>query len=177
LNRNQQIEIIGRELQNANAIVSAFLAVGADTPCGFTLASVCATVEDESGGENVFGGDPWDSEQYPRGAALPVAWHETPVTRWKYTYYKLRRNRGMQPNGVGPGQLTSVSLQLEAERCGGCWRPEPNLIVAFHYLKQLFQITGSAEFGYQRYNGSGPEALAYGSRLMGLRSQWTDRLK
>lgn len=176
MNRNQQIEIIGRELENAKSIVAAFYAVGQDGPSGFMLASVCATVQDESGGRNIFGGDPWDSEAYPRGAALPEAWHEQPVTRYKYTLYKMRRNRGMQPNGVGPGQLTSTSLQVEAEKAGGCWKPYPNLVVSFHYLKQLFMITGSAEFGYQRYNGSGPAALAYGSRLMGLRAQWIERL-
>lgn len=176
VNRTTQEEIIGRSLQNPDAIVAAFLAVGGDLDCGFTLPAVCATVEDESGGRNIFGGDPWNPDMYPKGAALPIGWHEQPVTRWRYRAYRAGVRKGLQPNGVGPGQLTSPSLQVEADNIGGCWKPEPNLIVAFHYLKQLFQVTGSSRAGYARYNGSGPAAQEYGLRLEGYKAEWTARL-
>jgi hypothetical protein len=176
MNRAEQIAVIGKTLENADAIVSAFLAVGEDARIGFVLASCCATVEDESGGRNVFGSDPWNEGSYPKGAALPVTWHGTKVTRLKYTYYKLRRNRGMQPNGVSICQLTSESLQIEAENLGGCWKPKPNAIVGFHFLKELFQLAGGPQLGYERYNGSGPAAVAYGERLMANRQLWIERL-
>jgi hypothetical protein len=155
-----------RGLQNAQDIIDAFnQGGGADDRIQWSLAAVCATVQDESGGRNVFGDD-------PAGDALPRMWFGTPVTHTKYVVYRWRRNHGMTPNGVGPCQLTSASLQIEAEKLGGCWKPIPNMLVGFHFLKELFIEHGSARLGYQFYNGSGPDAVAYGIRLDGFRQQW-----
>jgi hypothetical protein len=152
-------------LQNGADCLKASRAVGLD------LSYCCALLEMESGGRNIFGGDPWNPREYPKGAALPVSWSETPVTRAKYTYYKLRRNRGMQPNGVGPCQLTSAGVQMLAEDKGGCWKPLHNMEIGFGLLKRLITINGKF-MGYQEYNGSGPAAEAYARNATGLQIQW-----
>lgn len=152
-------------LQNGPDILRASRAVGLE------LSYCCALLEMESGGRNIFGGDPWNSNEFPRGAALPSSWDESVVTRTKYTYYKMRRNKGMQPNGVGPCQLTSAGLQIAAEKRGGCWKPLHNMEIGFTLLKELIDKNGE-QLGYQEYNGSGPAAEAYGRNATGLQIQW-----
>ena len=83
---------------------------------GLKLALACALLEKESsGGQNVFGHDP---NTIFAGAG--------DVTKEKYLDYRRRRiaagNRTMQ--GVGPCQLTWWELQDEADREGGCWKPD-----------------------------------------------------
>lgn len=142
---------------NRTNAVAAFGKVGGDPGRGFTLAACCSMLVAESNGRNIWGGDPWNPGEYPKGAALPSSLHEQPVTFQNYQPYKQRRNQGMQPQGCGPCQLTDASLQVEAERNGGCWMPQANMIVGFHFLKQLFQREGSALAGFGAYNGSGPQ--------------------
>jgi hypothetical protein len=141
--------------------------VAAHNRIGLDLSDCLAMLENESGGRNIFGAD-------PGGNALPSAWFDTSVTRAKYTFYKLRRNLGMTPNGVGPCQLTSTDLQREAEKAGGCWKPLHNMGVGFNFLKQLQAIHGR-EGGFAAYNGSGPAAVAYGQRAMERAAIWHDR--
>lgn len=166
---------IAKTLQNAQTIISAFSHVQGDQAVGFDLASCCAMVQNESGGRMVWGHDPWDTHAYPKGAALPVALEGQPVTENDYHLYRARRNIGFQPQGCGITQLTSAGLQQEAEQAGGCWKPWPNSVVGFHFLKGLFQIHGSALAGFTAYNGSGPAADAYGLRAVALQNGWQAR--
>lgn len=168
-------KVVAETLENAHTIVSAFDHVGEVVHAGFGLAACCAMVEKESGGRMVWGADPWDSAAYPHGLALPVDLQEQPVTEANYHAYRDRRNGGMQPQGCGITQLTSPSLQVEAERAGGCWVPFYNVVIGFHYLRGLFVAHGSALAGFTAYNGSGPAALAYGQQAVGLMNAWQRR--
>ena len=163
-------------VSNGLAIVHAFNHVGADPHVGFDLAACIAVIENESGGENVWGHDPWNQAAYPKGPAHPAGPPVDPVTQDNYTAYKLLRNEGRQPQGCGPCQLTSEGLQVAAERAGGCWLPIFNCQVGFEYLKELFVEHGSAAAGFSSYNGSGPAAEEYGARAIVLQDQWQTRI-
>jgi len=168
---DQKLErAISSRLANAAAIISAA------RNSGLKLSVACASLEKESSGRNVFGGDPWNQSVYPRGPALFDSWKESPVTRAKYTVYKMRRALGMQPNGVGPCQLTSVGLQIDAQKAGGCWKPYPNMLIGFRFLKGLIDEFG-VQLGFQHYNGSGPAAEAYGRESLQQVNEWHTRLE
>ena len=122
------------------------------------LPFLCAILMNETaGGENVFGHDP----------TVAVGWGT--VTRAKYAaYVKLRTATG-ELQGVGPCQLTSLSLQQEADAAGGCWQPEHNLAVGAHFLAGLLaEHGGSVQLAAEAYNGSGPLAEQYGQRTVAL---------
>lgn len=167
---------IGKTLGNAHTIVSAFDHIGPVLRVGFDLAAVCAMVENESGGEMVWGHDPWNAAAYPKGRALDPALEGALVSESNYHEYKARRNAGMQPQGCGVTQLTSTSLQVAAERAGGCWVPFYNCLIGFRFLLSLFNQHGSAFTGFAAYNGSGPAAEAYGRRAVALQADWQARL-
>lgn len=107
-------------------------------------------MQESNGGENIFGHDP--SIYY--GAGL--------VTETNYAAYKRQRGPtgqgGMQ--GVGPCQLTWWSIQDDADRRGGCWRPEINILTGLLNLKS-HKGSGTWVKAAHDYNGSGPAADAY----------------
>ena len=147
-------------------VANAYSAVAAQhTVKGVDLSDCVALLENESGGRNVFGGE---------GTACPRIWREGEVTQARYTYYKLRRNLGMSPNGVGPTQLTDPTLQKLAEKRGGCWIPLHNMEIGFGYFSELVELHGIWG-GAMRYNGSGPDAEAYATRLVDRASVWHAR--
>jgi hypothetical protein len=130
------------------------------------LPFLCAILMMEtSGGFNWFGHDP----------TVCAGWGE--VTEAKYrAYVKLRDTTGLL-QGVGPGQLTSLGLQQEADTAGGCWQPEHNLAVAAHFLAGLVsEHAGNLQAAATAYNGSGPAAVAYGQRVMALRAHFAAAL-
>lgn len=133
-----------------------------------TLARCLALLENESGGENIFGAD-------PGGTALPRVWYDTVVTEEKYRVYLHRRNEGMTPNGVGPCQLTSAFLQDAADKKGGCWQVKPNMEVGFAFLHGLMLAHGPFG-GFEAFNGSGPAAVAYAERAIARAELWERRL-
>jgi hypothetical protein len=163
-------------LDNGIAAAQAFARVGARERVGFDLAACCALLVNESNGRNLWGGDPWDRGAYPRGIALNPTLNETTVTQLVYTTYKLRRDAGLQPQGCGPCQLTDASLQIEAEKLGGCWVPVHNMTVGFRFLQQLFVEHRGAFAGFSAYNGSGPAAENYAQRASGQQAEWRDWL-
>lgn len=133
---------------------------------GLPLSYGLAMIEKESGFRNIFGHDPTTS--------IPNSWKGSRVTRLKYTYYKLRRaKRGMQ--GVGPAQLTYYTFQDQADRLGGCWKPEPNMVVAFRLLKTLTDKHGK-QAGAALYNGIGTAAAAYGRDFVRRQLAWHKRV-
>jgi hypothetical protein len=146
---------------NAEAIVLAQAA----SPQRPHLSQCLAMIENESGGLNVFGSE---------GTACPVEWYDREVNHARYTVYRERRDAGGSPNGVGPTQITDTALQVEAQRLGGCWVPQLNCDVGFHFLHGLMVDYGT-EGGYRAYNGSGPAADAYAERAMRWEAIWHDR--
>ena len=116
---------------------------------------------ESSGGENIFGGDP------------TIFVHAGTVTRAKYAAYVALRNATGELQGVGSGQLTSRSLQDEADAAGGCYLPEHNIAVAAHFLAGLImQHGGNLQEAAVAYNGSGPAAEAYGQRVIVLQAHF-----
>ena len=73
--------------------------------------------------------------------------------------------------GVGPCQLTWWSLQDEADKAGGCWRPEINMRIGFSPPGEPRQAARRAD-GARRYNGSGDAAVAYGNDLVAKARKW-----
>jgi hypothetical protein len=174
MNPQQRDNILVKTMMTGG-LVNAATALRASRQVGLELSAACASLAKESAGRNVFGGDPWNRTAYPRGMALPVRWREQAVTRWRYTVYKIRRALGMQPNGVGPCQLTSANLQREAESAGGCWKVLPNMQVGFRLLKGLIDAHGGVQGGFAAYNGSGPAAAAYGLAAVAEAAAWHRR--
>ncbi len=147
----------------ASGIVDPAAAVAEAQRAGLPLKFACAMLEKESaGGHNVFGHDPHTIFAGAGG-----------VTEAKYRDYKRKRvasgNKLMQ--GVGPCQLTWWSLQDEADKAGGCWRPEINMRIGFAHLASLVKQHGETD-GARRYNGSGDAAVAYGNDLVAKARKW-----
>jgi hypothetical protein len=150
-------------IANADAAIQA-----SREPNRPTLPRCLALLENESAGRNIFGAE---------GTACPPEWYEQEVTQHRYTIYKLRRNQGLTPNGVGPTQLTDPSLQIAAEHAGGCWIPLHNMQVGFATLHKLIEQLGSPFEGFRAYNGTGPAAQAYALRACERTQIWEDRLE
>ena len=133
---------------------------------GLALPLACAVLEKASdGGRNVFG----MQHSIFRGAGA--------VTEAKYRAYKRQReesgNTRMQ--GVGPCQLTWWELQDDADREGGCWRPEINMRVGFRHLADLVKTHGEAD-GCRVYYGTGAAAGADAQDLVAKARGWERRL-
>ena len=120
------------------------------------LPLACALLMQESaGGHNEFGHDP----------TIAAGWGT--VTKAKYLAYRHLRDETGECQGVGPCQLTAKGYQDEADRLGGCWIPRHNMAVGFHALAGLVRAQG-LDVGVERYNGSGPAAVAYSARVRAL---------
>lgn len=137
--------------------------IGAARASGLPLSYALATLRMETTtGANVFGHDATRS--------IPDRWKGKRVTRLRYAYYKRRRfQHGAQ--GVGPGQLTYPGYQDMADKEGGCWRAYPSMYIAFKVMKGLIDSSGRQN-GAARYNGTGPEAEAYGRAWAGYQRQF-----
>ncbi len=154
------------ERLQAGGIVHPKATVAEAQRAGLRLAIACAMLEKETaGGHNVFGHDP------------TIFVGAGKVTKAKYQAYKQRRvasgNKSMQ--GVGPCQLTWYEFQDEADREGGCWRPEINIRIGFRHLAANIKLHGEAE-GAKRYNGTGKAAELYSADLLRKAKVWDDRL-
>jgi peptidoglycan hydrolase-like protein with peptidoglycan-binding domain len=154
------------ERLQAGGIVHPKVTIAEAQRAGLRLAVACAMLEKETaGGHNVFGHDP------------TIFVGAGKVTKAKYLAYKKQRvasgNKRMQ--GVGPCQLTWYEFQDEADREGGCWRPEINIRVGFRRLAANIKQYGEAD-GARRYNGTGPAADAYSADLLRRAGLWDQRL-
>ena len=129
---------------------------------GVRLDVACAVLMLESGGgRNVFGHDP----------TIFVGYGE--VTQAKYLAYRAARHRTGELQGVGPMQLTSFSLQSEADALGGCWKPKFNIAVGMHYLGELIAAhPGNLHAGIAAYNGSGPAAAQYATHALAVAARF-----
>lgn len=123
---------------------------------------VLATILDmeTGGGKNVFGHDP--------GGAVTGG----KVTKERYLEYRraLTQGAGKFPQGVGPMQLTSLGLQNEADRMGGCWIPRYNIRVGARFLKESANWRSSKPYWFaaKAYNGS----EAYARKFTLRREHW-----
>lgn len=121
-----------------------------DVACGYLM-------QESGGGANVFGHDPTIFV----GAGT--------VTKAKYLAYAHLRDQTGECQGVGPAQLTSKGLQLEADELGGCYWPRWNIAVGMHYMGGLIaRHPGNLHAGVAAYNGSGPNAERYADRVLSL---------
>jgi hypothetical protein len=121
---------------------------------GLDLAAACAMLMMESaGGHNEFGHD-W-----------PFEYAGQEVTEERYRALRAAIDLGRPSTGVGPCQLTSVTLLDDADQLGGAWDIVHNLEVGFHYLRGLMDEHGVRD-GFMHYNGSGPAAEAYANAAM-----------
>lgn len=133
---------------------------------------VCAVIEKESGFTNVFGHDSGPGhtntiKSPPRPAPDLV------VTQELYAEYLRQRNLGKGQQGVGPMQLTSAGLQDDADRSGGCWKPEINIRIGAKTLARHVARLG-LQRGVQRYNGA--EGLDYSTDVLRRKRKWDERL-
>lgn len=134
---------------------------------GIPISLAAALNEQETGNaRNVFGHDPTTS--------IPRSWMGGKVTLRRYRSYKARRaQHGMQ--GVGPLQLTWWQTQDLADRLGGCHKPGINMRVGYATLAANIRALGYAK-GIERYNGSGPRAVAYSKSVRAKARKWHNRL-
>lgn len=135
---------------------------------GIPVSLGFALVEQETGTcRNVYGHDPVRNRA-PKGGH---------VTKKNYLgVYLPDRKRGLGMQGVGPLQLTWFATQDVADKLGGCWKPKVNLRVGFSTLAALIRQFGYAK-GVERYNGSGPAAVAYSANVRRNAAKWHTRLK
>lgn len=143
-------------------LIVAARAEGAEIPIAATLMS------GESNARNIWGHDPVATGgAYVKGG---------PVTRENYLAYRaLMRTGRIGRQGCGPAQCTSAGYQDTADALGGCWEPVANMRAGLRGLMALinrYGITGGA----QRYNGSGPQAVAYGKNFAARHTTWSNRL-
>jgi len=124
---------------------------------GVPFYILCAFLMQETGGgRNVYGHDV-DSRGLPR-----PFWGHGLVTRENYAAYLVERDLGIRETrwgigrrsqGVGPMQLTWWEFQDEADKAGGCWDPEVNVLVGARILAR-HRSTGKTWHGVAlAYNG------------------------
>jgi peptidoglycan hydrolase-like protein with peptidoglycan-binding domain len=162
------------ERLRAGGIVSPKMCAAEAARAGLPLEYAAALLEKESaGGHNVFGHDRDRGGNY----IFPARDGTVKVTKELYLDYKKRRvasgNKAMQ--GVGPCQLTWFSFQDDADKEGGCWKPQINMRIGFRRLASLMKTHGEA-VGARMYNGSGPAAEAYSKDLRSKAAAWRSRL-
>ena len=162
------------ERLRAGGIVMPKACVAEAARAGLRLELAAALLEKESaGGHNVFGHDRDRSGRY----IFPARDGSVKVTKELYLEYKRRRvasgDKAMQ--GVGPCQLTWFSFQDDADKLGGCWKPQVNMRVGFQRLASLVRTHGDS-VGARMYNGSGDAAVAYSADLLKKAAAWKARL-
>ena len=149
----------------ANGILSPYWTWRQARVARLGLPVACALLTDESsGGRNEFG---HDSDSL--GPCPGYGWGE--VTEARYLAFRRLRDLEHRSNGVGPMQLTSPSLQDQADALGGCWVVRYNLAVGFHYAHDLMAEHGPRG-GLVAYNGSGPAAERYADRVLELAARF-----
>jgi peptidoglycan hydrolase-like protein with peptidoglycan-binding domain len=155
------------EILAAGNIVDPASVIRIAAAADLELAAAATLLQMESaGGKNIWGHDAVDTGgAYVKGSA---------VTREAYTAYLAIRGR-LGAQGVGPCQLTWGGFQDRADRLGGCWRWDVNCRVGFEVLADLIRRHGT-QVGFQRYNGSGPAAVAYGQKALRLYDGWRAKL-
>lgn len=126
-------------------------------------------VKETGGGANVYGHD--------QDACMSVPGQGVEVTEANYAEYLECVAAGGKRNGVGPLQLTHVSLQRRADELGGCWRPEASIRAGVEHFALLLLAGPDARTAFRRYNGTGPRAEAYADDAMTLLPTWQQTIQ
>ena len=144
----------------ATRIILECRAHGVEISDGFGL------IEQESGFQNIFGGD------YGK---LPNPWrppfYHVPVTEARVRALLAHG----QPNGVGPAQLTDFGFVREAIRDGGAHKPAVNIATGIAVLGRFQQSHGRL-VGFGAYNGGeGRPNMAYAGECELKAGRWHGR--
>jgi hypothetical protein len=125
-----------------------------------TAAGLCQL---ESGFRNIFGADSVRNPIKSQSNAHPLV-----VTEANYHKYLAYRHQGLGMQGVGWTQLTYFTFQDRADRLGGCWIVENQLIIGFGDLDALIRQYGLRD-GLAAYNaGPGNRHSTVGQRYATL---------
>jgi hypothetical protein len=131
---------------------------------------LCALLEKESGGRNVYGHDV--------GGAL--SGFPEPVNEYNYAVFRWLVFTKAQPsNGIGPMQLTFKGFFADMERQGlRPWNPYENIYYGAKLWLGYYRVQRAAGFSRddsirragKQYNGS----ATYGDRLLVIMDKWID---
>lgn len=152
-------------LRNTSSIIIAAEEAGLD------LASAAALMEKESSGRNIFGHD-------SNGA---LAGYPGTVTKGAWDVFQWLINTGQKgANGVGPAQITSLSL-LHSMKTEGLkpWKPVDNMFFGFRLLQGYFTTARRDKSPHPwvdagtKYNGSS----TYGQDLANKIWVWRSLLR
>lgn len=167
--QRKQATVVARYLDPATAEAEVFSA----HYIGLDLAIACTTSELESGGRNIYGADPASS--WMNDGPFGDLW-EHEVTKANYEWFVAEVKAGHTSNGVGPKQLTSLSLLEAADARGGAWNAQHNCAEGDRFFLELLHQAGSTWAAFRDYNGSGPAADVYANRAVALVNDWHARL-
>jgi hypothetical protein len=160
---------VSERMRTGGIVMDPALVVKEAKAAGIRLALACALLEQESGGgHNIFG---HDRDPKTRQLIFPARDGTVPVTKELYHEYLKHRKATGLCQGVGPTQLTFFALQDQADKAGGCWKPEVNLRVGLQHLGSLVKAGGELS-GLTSYNGS----VEYARTVLGLAAKWEARL-
>jgi hypothetical protein len=142
-------------------------------PVRYPVSLVCAQVEQESWGRNIFGCD-WGE----RWTDVPP-YCQIPVTKERVQRLIANVEAGGGQNGVGLPQLTTIDLVYRAEALGGAHIPRNQLRVSCDYLAVLIRLYGY-EGGLGAYN-AGPSRRSsvrwtYTEAVIQKHNAWIARL-
>ena len=141
------------------------------------LPVLCALVEGESQGRNVYGND--------EGGvfATPESSEDIVVTKDNYARYRERTKAGEKSNGVGPCQITWTGFHDAAEREGlKLWLPEDNVFFGARHFQELLGLAGgdlSKAASLYRWGPKGRpegETEEYEAAFIERVEKWKDRL-
>ena len=144
----------------------------ADEVAEIIFYQLCALLEKESGGRNVYGHDAGGALS---GFPKPVNQHNYAVFRW------LVFDKGQTSNGVGPMQLTYKGFFTDMENDGlKPWDVHDNMLYGGKLWTGYYRAARAAGLNVSeaivkagtRYNGS----AAYGDRLLVIMDKWRDRV-
>jgi hypothetical protein len=142
---------------------------------GLDLDLACALVEQESGGQNIFGADHPEAAKYP--TEPPYYRVRVTAERVQGLLFHIERYGYGASNGVGLTQLTYPPLISQAEEMGGAHRPRFQCRVGFTELRNLIERYGT-RMGLGVYNG-GPKYpnYQYAWDVLEKRNEWSRRLR
>jgi hypothetical protein len=133
---------------------------------GIPYAVAFASIEQESGFQNIFGHDPGG-----------LYWGQ-PVTNAKVAALLRHVAAGGTSNGVGFSQLTYPPFIREAHcRRGGAAKVRNQVAVGFKLLADLRRQHGTWHEAFRAYNGTGPAAVRYAHMMDDRVESWQRRLK
>jgi hypothetical protein len=148
--------------------------IAASRKTGAPVALLCAIAHHETTFRNIYGRDRGRRPNPVRSPDPPKA---LVVTRENYRRYLKARNSGFDANGVGVMQLTSHSYQDRADKLGGCWRPDVNILVGAQVILEKIQSQGgNLRQGIRAYNGEGEAAEKYADNVLHTMRLWQQRL-